>query len=85
MDQKIKDNHKKKKLTVAGPYFRYLGTKEWTVIENSLKDLEDNQDIKITTVPEYVTGYVVKRLLDEGLIKGKKVSQNYGSKSRENM
>jgi hypothetical protein len=28
MDQKIKDNHKKKKLTVAGPYFRYLGTKE---------------------------------------------------------
>ena len=74
MDQKIKtkrNNHKKKTSVVAGPYSHYLGTKEWIVIENSLKDLEDNQDIKITTVPEYVTGYVVKKLHDEGLIKGK--------------
>ena len=66
-----KNNRKNKKLTAAGPYSSYLGTKEWTVIENSLKDLEVNQDIKITTVPEYVTGYIVKKLRDEGLIKGK--------------
>ena len=60
----------KKKSFVAGPYSHYLGTKEWVVIENCLKELEGNQDIKITTVLEYVTGYLVKKLQDEGLIKG---------------
>ena len=73
MDQKTKTkrNNYKKKRSVAGPYVCYLGTREWVVIENSLKDLEGNQDIKITTVPEYVIGYLVKKLQDEGLIKGK--------------
>jgi hypothetical protein len=61
----------RKKSFAAGLYSHYLGTKEWVVIENSLKDLEDNQDIKVTTVPEYVTGYLVKKLQDEGLIKGR--------------
>jgi len=73
MDQKteIKGDNCKEKELVAGPYACYLRTKEWVIIERSLKDLEANQDIKITTVPEYVTGYIVKKLRDEGLIKGK--------------
>lgn len=73
MDQKteIKGVNRKEKELVADPYARYLGTKEWVVVENSLKDLEGNQDIKITTVPAYVTGYIVKKLQDEGLIKQK--------------
>ena len=74
MDQRTKikkDNYKKKRF-VAGPYACYLGTREWVVIENSLKDLEDNQDIKITTVPEYVAGYIVKKLRDEGLLLAEK-------------
>jgi len=65
------NNLMKKKSFAVSPYSHYLGTREWVVIEDCLKELEGNQDIKITTVPEYVTGYLVKKLQDEGLIKGK--------------
>ena len=67
MDQKTEtkgDNYK----LVAGPYACYLRTKEWVIIACSLKDLEGNQDIKITTISEYVTGYIEKKLRDEGLV-----------------
>ena len=37
----------------------------WNIIEKSLYDLEDNQDIELKTESEYVTGYLVKKLIEE--------------------
>ena len=34
----------------------------WKTVNKAIKDLEKNQDIEVTTVPEYVTGYIVKSL-----------------------
>jgi len=61
----------KKKSFAVSSYSHYLGPKEWVVIESCLKDLEDNQDIKLTTIPKYAPGYLVKKLQDESLIKGR--------------
>lgn len=44
------------------PYKKYENTALWENIKQSIKDLEDNQDISLMTPPEYVVGYICKQL-----------------------
>ncbi len=44
------------------PYDKYKKKPIWTVIEKALNDLVENQDIIFQTVPDYVIGYIVKKL-----------------------
>ena len=44
------------------PYQQYRDTEEWAIIANSLKELENNQDIELKTTPEYIIGYLVENL-----------------------
>ena len=47
------------------PYEKYRDCKLWKVIEKSLYDLKENQDIDITTEQDYVVGYLCKRVHEE--------------------
>ncbi len=44
------------------PYDKYRTKPAWTVIEKALNELVDNQDIIFQTIPDYVIGYIVKKL-----------------------
>ena len=44
------------------PYDKYRTNPTWTVIEKALNELVDNQDIIFQTIPDYVIGYIVKKL-----------------------
>ena len=44
------------------PYDEYKTTPAWSVVEKALDELVDNQDIVFQTVPDYVIGYIVKKL-----------------------
>ena len=48
------------------PYDKYKSTEEWRIISKAVQDLIDNGDIKILTPNEYVIGYLVKQLADNG-------------------
>ncbi len=45
------------------PYKELEGSELWKTIEDSLKLLQENDDIEITTKPEYVIGYLCKSLI----------------------
>lgn len=40
----------------------------WSVIENALLDLVDNQDIIENTKKEYIVGYLLKCLIENGCL-----------------
>ena len=40
----------------------YKTNPAWSVVEKALDELVDNQDIVFQTVPDYVIGYIVKKL-----------------------
>ena len=44
------------------PYDQYKENPAWPVVEEALNELVDNQDIVFQTVPDYVIGYIVKKL-----------------------
>ena len=44
------------------PYDEYKTNPAWSVGEKALDELVDNQDIVFQTVPDYVIGYIVKKL-----------------------
>jgi pyrrolidone-carboxylate peptidase len=44
------------------PYDKYKENPAWPVVEEALNELVDNQDIVFQTVPDYVIGYIVKKL-----------------------
>jgi hypothetical protein len=46
------------------PYEDYKDTELWKKIDEILRELEENQDIKLTTAREYVVGYLCKRLTE---------------------
>lgn len=52
----------KSQIPLHNPYENEKTSPYWDVVKNSLKELEDNQDIKITTLHYYVIGYLVKQL-----------------------
>ncbi len=50
------------------PYQKFENTKLWQVIEKAISDLEENQDLKLTTLKEYVVGYICNQLTEERLV-----------------
>ncbi len=42
------------------PYTEFESSPLWSVVDSALSDLEENQDIQITTHRRYVIGYLVK-------------------------
>ena len=53
------------------PYRQYETTLAWKIIEEAVSDLVANQDISETTDRSYIVGYLVKRLVEEGLVSAK--------------
>lgn len=43
-------------------YSEYQLSKEWKILEKAINELSENEDIKLTTSPEYVIGYITKQL-----------------------
>jgi ABC-type transporter MlaC component len=41
-------------------YDQYKNSEEWKIIQNAINELIQNQDIQLTTLPEYVIGYYYK-------------------------
>ena len=46
------------------PYIKYEQDKTWTVVNDLINDLINNNDIELQTPIEYVVGYICKGLLD---------------------
>ncbi len=44
------------------PYKKYESSKNWEIIEKAINDLIENQDIDLTTRPEYVIGYICDKI-----------------------
>jgi hypothetical protein len=59
----------------ANPYAYYQNTEEWAIIEHSLTELIDNQDIELKTAPEYVIGYLVFKLRNKDVEEALKVTK----------
>lgn len=45
---------------MENPYQKYVDSRLWKIIDVVLDDLQDNQDLIITTKKEYVVGYICK-------------------------
>ena len=43
-------------------YNEYKCKEEWKIVQSSINGLLENNDIKLTTNPDYVIGYIVKSL-----------------------
>ncbi|RGK92379.1 hypothetical protein [Prevotella disiens] len=52
------------------PYIKYEQDKTWTVVNDLINDLINNNDIELQTPIEYVVGYICKGLLDSQVISG---------------
>ena len=59
MDRKInrKTSHHKR------PYDDYVNLPLWEIVKKSIKKLEKNGDLQITTDPYYVIGYLCKSIM----------------------
>ena len=44
------------------PYIEYENTPMWNLINKTISELEENQDIKLSTPKEYVIGYICKQI-----------------------
>ena len=53
------------------PYAKYRNLPIWKVIKKELIELEENQDLDITTQLEIVIGSIVKTIKDSGFLKEK--------------
>ena len=62
MDLKIKQK------IMQHPYKKYEQDKTWTVVNDLINDLINNNDIELQTPIEYVVGYICKGLLDSQVI-----------------
>jgi hypothetical protein len=51
------------------PYEKYRGSVLWNVLQKSLVELAENQDLIITTDLDYVVGYLAEKLSEVNLIK----------------
>jgi hypothetical protein len=48
------------------PYIEFQTSEIWKVIDHAIADLEENQDIQLTTTREHVVGYICKTLAEAG-------------------
>tara|TARA_R110002050_G_scaffold44262_1_gene105506 strand:+ start:5675 stop:5845 length:171 start_codon:yes stop_codon:yes gene_type:complete len=51
------------------PYKELEKLKAWKIVNDSIKDLEDNQDIILQTQESYVVGYILKNLYEKEFLK----------------
>ncbi len=51
------------------PYKKYENTELWNNIKQSIKELEENQDLSLTEWHEYIVGYICQQLEKANLIK----------------
>lgn len=58
------------------PYIKYEQDKTWTVVNDLINDLINNNDIELQTPIEYVVGYICKGLLDSQVISGGEKGRN---------
>lgn len=49
---------------MSHPYSEYEGTESWKRIEKAIRELQNNDDIELTTPIEYVVGYLCKSTSD---------------------
>jgi hypothetical protein len=56
------------------PYAKFEKTAMWNTVEKALAELETNNDLKITTKPEYVIGFICQQLSIKSSSKGKRTS-----------
>ena len=49
---------------MAHPYKEFEETQLWSIVNGAVADLEENQDLSLTTGREYVVGYICKKLTD---------------------
>ena len=49
-------------MNVAAPYGEYRGSRLWRAVENAVRELEANGEVRIATAPEYVIGYLCQEL-----------------------
>lgn len=49
-------------------YKKYEKMKAWKVIEKSLNDLKNNQDLEEKTERKYIVGYLCKQLTNKHLL-----------------
>jgi len=50
------------------PYKEFENSRAWKALREGLEDLVANQDLQITTAPEYVIGSLCKALVAAGVI-----------------
>ena len=58
------------------PYEKFENTNLWQVVEQSIFELEENQDLKLTTASEYVIGFICKKLDECKLLNETAVTEN---------
>ena len=52
------------------PYTQNENSEIWRVLEKSIRELIENQDIEITTKEKYVTGYITKQVINTKVEEG---------------
>ena len=50
------------------PYYKYEGLPAWKIIDQGVSDLVANQDLKEMTVRSHIVGYLVKGLVEAGVV-----------------
>lgn len=48
------------------PYEKYRNSEPWKTIETALAELEENNDLHLTTAKDYVVGYLCQALYTNG-------------------
>jgi hypothetical protein len=51
------------------PYRKFEDLAAWNVVDEAIEKLERNNDLMALTNRRYIVGFVVKKLIDKGLIK----------------
>lgn len=46
------------------PYQDFETDPRWKVIQKGINELEENQDISVTTAPYYVVGYLMRKIIE---------------------
>ena len=50
------------------PYIEFANTPLLRAVDRAISDLEENQDLKLTALREYVVGYICKQLKRRKLV-----------------
>jgi len=50
---------------MKAPYDKYKNLKIWKLLSKCLKELERNNDIQMTTHPDYAVGYLINRVFEQ--------------------